>query len=447
MSFPIVLPCLNLLASKHDNRYLIIHPTAADRWFLKRKELGPIPIEGSHNAAERLFRKFRSKLMSKGVDITNWSSILEDFWKTFVLDNFWNSRTLAALPSWEDHELMSSVGLIELKRNRMVRSLDWLEEHGVCADHMYMDVSTLPQAGHGAFALRPLKKDAVILPIPLIHVPYRRILEMYELTKKHPDDEYPTPDKTKLAGHQLLLNYCLGHRESTMLLCPYGPVFNMINHNQTDANVKLQWASPERSNHHPELLEKNVPHFHGLSSSVLSMELVAIRDIQIGEEIFLDYGDEWEKAWRTHISTWEPIEGASKYVSSAQLSQISEPLRTVFEAMDDPYPGNVFLVVNEAFGDKRLRMRKTLITDEIMGQFQYVPCEILRRREGENPDEHLYAVSLKIHDKDVVLEDFPRRAFRFMDPSMTSDVFNSNVFRHDIRIPDDLFPDTWKNII
>jgi hypothetical protein len=403
-------------------------------------------VKGSHNAAERLYRMFRFKLVSRaiGMNIPNWSLILEDFWKTFVLDNFYGSRILAALPSWDEHELMNSIPLIELKRNKMVRSIDWLEEHGVCADHMYMDVSTLPQAGHGAFALRPLKKDAVILPIPLIHIPDRKILEMYEFHEKDPKDEHPLPDQSQLAGHQLLLNYCLGHRESTMLLSPYGPVFNMINHNQTLANVKLQWASTERSNHHPDLLERGVSHFDTLSSSVLAMEVVALRDIQPGEEIFLNYGDEWEEAWQTHISTWEPIEGAATYVSSMQLNKAQEPLRTVFEAIDDPYPDSVFLVVNQAFGDRSIRKRGTTITDEMMDDFDWVPCEILRRREGDEPDEYLYALSFSDNDG-VVLEDFPRRAFKFYDKSSTSDAFNSNVFRHDIRIPDDLFPDTWKN--
>ena len=88
-----------------------------------------------------------------------------------------------------------------------------------------------------------------------------------------------------------------------------------------------------------------------------------------------------------------------------------------------------------------------MITDEMMDDYEYLPCDILRRREGENPDEYFYAVSLDLGDDDhVVLEHFPRRAFKFEDRSNTSDVFNSNFFRHDIRIPDDLFPDTWKNI-
>jgi hypothetical protein len=36
------------------------------------------------------------------------------------------------------------------------------------------------------------------------------------------------------------------------------------------------------------------------------MELVALRDIESGEELFLDYGDDWERSWQHHLETWQP---------------------------------------------------------------------------------------------------------------------------------------------
>jgi len=33
----------------------------------------------------------------------------------------------------------------------------------------------------------------------------------------------------------------------------------------------------------------------------LSFEYVALRDIEEGEEIFMDYGEEWEDAWEQHV--------------------------------------------------------------------------------------------------------------------------------------------------
>ena len=34
------------------------------------------------------------------------------------------------------------------------------------------------------------------------------------------------------------------------------------------------------------------------------MELVAIKDIKKGDEVFIDYGKEWEQAWNAHVKDW-----------------------------------------------------------------------------------------------------------------------------------------------
>jgi SET domain len=445
-----------------------IHPSpAGNHWFLERERLGPIPVQGDHAAAERLYRTFADKFLKNGTNDYSsnspmWTTLLDDFWTTFVLDNVWKSRIIAALPrKTENYGAMLERGLVEFKRSFMVRPLDDLEEHGVCADHMHMDVSSIPQAGHGAFASRPLRRDDVVLPVPLIHIPDREILEMYHLQEQHLGEDVdnpdgvdpapdPAPDRTRLAGHQLLLNYCLGHGDSTVLLCPYGPVFNMINHNQTLANVRLQWASPKRSNHHPKVLREDPSDLNKYGyGSVLAMELVATRDIQRGEEILLDYGDDWERAWQSHVATWEPTEGAEDYVPAWQLNESPEPLRTVFEALEDPYPDNVVLTMNKAFLNERFRKKKSPLAESIMDDHEYVKCEILRRRDAnanakERDGEYFYAVAYSL-DGDRLVEDVPRQAFKFDDLPSTTDIYISNAFRHDIRIPDDLFPETWKN--
>jgi hypothetical protein len=142
---------------------------------------------------------------------------------TLVIENndVWNSRTIAAFPkNIEEYQQMQKERLPQFRQKQFVRDMNWLREHGVCADNIYMEESTITQAGHGAFAVRPLKSASVILPVPLIHIPNREMLEMYEVGK---DGEV---NRTNVVGYQLLLNYCLGHRDSTMLLSPYGPGFS-----------------------------------------------------------------------------------------------------------------------------------------------------------------------------------------------------------------------------
>ena len=36
----------------------------------------------------------------------------------------------------------------------------------------------------------------------------------------------------------------------------------------------------------------------------LVFDLVATRDIAAGEEIYLDYGQEWEDAWNQYAESW-----------------------------------------------------------------------------------------------------------------------------------------------
>jgi len=43
------------------------------------------------------------------------------------------------------------------------------------------------------------------------------------------------------------------------------------------------------------------------------------------------------------------------------------------------------------------------------------------------------------------LIDVPRDAFTYFNRPYTTDMFLANAFRHDIRIPDDLFPEAWRN--
>ena len=208
-----------------------------------------------------------------------------------MLNSPWKnkSRVIAALPDKEDYDEMLDVGLVELKTRRMVRSMEWLKANGVCADNMKTKVSTLPQAGHGVFANKFLAKGSVILPVPLIAIPDKSIFDMYEVSYRNRGNKKRNAvfDRSRVTRTQLMLNYCLGHEDSTMLLSPYGPAFSLINHNQTLANVRLQWADPAKSNHDPEVLSYDVDSFYDTPTSKIAMELVAVRDIHPDEEILL----------------------------------------------------------------------------------------------------------------------------------------------------------------
>ena len=64
----------------------------------------------------------------------------------------------------------------------------------------------------------------------------------------------------------------------------------------------------------------------------------------IGEELFLDYGDRWQQAWDAHVNNWEPPKDAEKYVYPEMMDD-TETLRTVKEQKTDPYPESVMVRV------------------------------------------------------------------------------------------------------
>jgi hypothetical protein len=429
--------------------------------FLERTKLGPVPVEGSHAKAQHLYKMYK-KLMDDHNETTA-TAVFNDLWDEFVINTNWtDSRVFASLPPKEDYdEAMIKVGLIEYKTQRMIRSHQWLEENGVCADILRFKESTIPQAGHGAFANRFLSKGSVVLPIPFIHIPDRKVLEMYDMEDnksggikgRRKQKKKNEEDTAKVVGHQLLLNYCLGHADSTMLLSPYGPAFNLINHNQTLANVRLQWADPKRSNFHPELLNESVEHFYNVTSSQLAMELVTLRDISPDEEIFYDYGDAWEAAWHEHVKNWNPLEGSIDYISSEMMNKNAGRLLTEFEQLVTPYPANLGLQFDRTFveNDWKKHFHKgkaELLRYQKKQSGEWANCEILRFKRNVNGTV-LYTTTVFDVEEDEfspdLIKDVPREAFVFVDRASTSDMALPNAFRHDIRIPDELFPEAWKN--
>ena len=71
-----------------------------------------------------------------------------------------------------------------------------------------------------------------------------------------------------------------------MLLCPYGSGVNYINHNQTLANVKLQWTPNGILSQNDEWFVKSSWTPDQVTTTHFAMDYVATRDIEQGEELF-----------------------------------------------------------------------------------------------------------------------------------------------------------------
>merc|ERR1711862_1083896 len=75
----------------------------------------------------------------------------------------------------------------------------------------------------------------------------------------------------------------------------------------------------------------------------MGMDIVATKDIAENEEIFLNYGEEWENAFTKHLNEWQQPLDASTYIDANKMNQ-NDPtsvLRTLSEQRDNPYPSNI----------------------------------------------------------------------------------------------------------
>eukprot|EP00957_Ditylum_brightwellii_P112762 8596150-Ditylum_brightwellii.AAC.1 len=75
----------------------------------------------------------------------------------------------------------------------------------------------------------------VIAPAPLLHIRRDDTLNVHE-------DYNDDGTVETFHGYQLLLNYCFSHPRSSMLLLPYSPVVNYINHNGKEPNAFIRWS-------------------------------------------------------------------------------------------------------------------------------------------------------------------------------------------------------------
>lgn len=152
-------------------------------------------------------------------------------------------------------------------------------------DNILPGKSTIPLIGQGGFANRFLVEGSVISPAPLLQITNSDIMLTYE-------DKDDTP-----SGMQLLVNYCFGHKDSKLLLCPQSNAI-LINHcssrkngvnycGDKGPNAKIRWASGWDPNT-PIWLEMSLDQISAKSAAKsrgLSFEVIATRDIKSDEEV------------------------------------------------------------------------------------------------------------------------------------------------------------------
>ena len=438
-------------------------------WFTSRTDdIGYIPLSEDFDEADALLKKFEAFASAPG-----WGDISQETKNDFLglIRNFnATPRVLNALPSsTADLDLAISKGTRELKRE--IKSPEWLKENGKCMDNLRPLPSTISQAGRGAFATRFLAEGSLVVTAPLIQVPRARdVFRQYAYNLTASGEWIRDPERP--AGYQLMMNYCFGHPDSTMMFSPYGPSVSFVNHDRERANVRLEWSDPDH-----EWLSRSVDQMESTYNAQLSFDLIATRDIEAGEEVFLDYGVEWQAAWDEYVEGWSAPAGSEHFIDADDMNSNKEHelLRTMTEQEMDPYPANV-MTRCRFYSSSSDKGWDNPVKEPLLYQLpwksgysksQHHPCTIVqRRRESEASGDFLYTVL--IHPvqestlgkwgeesyrqgglpkgKTAMIIDMPRNAIEFQSRRYQRDFHLASAFRHEIVVPDELFSKSWRNL-
>lgn len=363
---------------------------------------------------------------------------------------------------------------ILVKSTLNARTPEWIQQNGMCLENLIPRPSRLPHAGQGAVAQFPIRKGERIAPAPALHIMDKNMLTIRD-------------ENRKVMGQQLLLNYCFGHPKSTLLLCPNTNVL-LVNHcshrtkecGRKGPNARVQWASgwDVKSD---EWRKMSLKELNRQNERGLALEYVATRDILAGEEVFIDYGIEWEKAWKQHIARWKPPETITNF-SVAQANEFTGPIRqdlisgNLRKVVDHPYlfTGCQYYRRSRDNADVYEEQRdwKSMADDQILdlysddgaeytyghGGYQrhsdtsHWPCSVIRQQPDGSYTVRLHQSPLRSRTAWAksgmprILTHYPKASIHYFVKSLVSDQFLPGVFRHPMGFPDDLFPMQWKTL-
>jgi hypothetical protein len=360
------------------------------------------------------------------------------------------------------------------------RSVEWIREHGICLDSVIPGDSINPRAGKGVIAQRPIDEGDIVAPASLLQITNRDALRMPAFEGKE---------------WQLLLNYCIGRDDSSLLLCPNTNAI-LFNHcsdrrpehpcgKENKPNAKYQWAKWDEAT--DEWLNMTIGEMEEKGGRGLSLEIVATRDIEEGEEVFVDYGVSWESAWAQHVDNWEPpVYENQEWTSAKKLNEELGPLKiapslgakhvisdsrevlltgcfyyeddtdfwTDFSDSDDSWRQMTLDEVVDKYG-RDYGNEYEVIEDETYSDGSFWPCVIIDNDDSSS-EEVTYTVRIiqpTFQEETVweekklprIISNYPRSSIRHFYVPYKSDIHLPGAFRHHIELPSELFPTIWKD--
>jgi hypothetical protein len=182
-----------------------------------------------------------------------------------------------------------------------------------------------------------------------------------------------------------------------------------------------------------------------------------LRDILPGEEIFIDYGDEWAQAWEKHASEWKPQN--DDYVAAHEYRRLhaEEPIRTQDEQASDPYPEILHTACYFVTTEKISRDDMNSV-DWSSDNFSCLrPCVVKERyKKGVEDEGLLYTVVVYpmgialepdycqgIPEEGLTVTRLLMSAVIVVDKPYSTDIHLPSAFRHEIGVPGDIYPEVW----
>ncbi len=189
-------------------------------------------------------------------------------------------------------------------------------------------------------------------------------------------------------------------------------------------------------------------------------------------KVFLDYGIEWEEDWKEHVASWEPPSDED-YASIKEMTDVGV-FRTAEELEDDPYPSNIMTaclywleedeVYDPDFEDETVAADWVTDGGDIVAAAKSVdqrdlvvwPCKVFSREKDNNGVDR-YDVQILQNKNDEeetvwhvngyrrILTNVTNDILQFRPTRYMSDQHLPGVFRSFLRIPDEMFPEQWKD--
>jgi len=430
--------------------------------------------EGSEEIIDNAFSEIKesSRLINQRVD-----SILP---KTIdEIQRIYNEINKSKSDNFEE-----SVSFAIARNSLSKRDVSWLKKNGICLDNIKPGPSILPYAGQGAKARRFLPKGELIVPAPLLQIMNRDVLSTHKVLINNDgsfDHHY-----NEQVGSQILLNYCFGRKESSLLLCPTTNAI-LINHCSDDCgissqgpNARVQWSRDKTTQ---KWLGMTLEEMSEQSSRGLSIDIIALRDISPGEEIFIDYGLNWENSWDNHDLHWEEklkeANSGIPQVSTTILNELETPLESLTTGFKEGGTKQIFTGClyweDDSVPQIRPNLRGTwkyFDDEKILARFSssgshfelenidykrmhnaWWPCSVVRKEDDKS---NTYTVRIFQADWRPptmwteaniprFLTEFPEDSIRFFHVPYSSPMHMKEAFRHSIEIPLEMFPKQWLN--